>query len=126
MAVETPPQSADSSRYIPSEVLKEVMNYELEPDWTVYYFFDFDEFSQAGIDSFSKEEMAAVRKLVIDRLKSEGLETRSYKLYTFDRAKAGVRPVYVLFDGEDKYIDEKSLDRTYFIRNNEIISERRK
>lgn len=123
VAAATPSQPANSPRHFPSEVLSEIMSYEMNPNWKIGYIYDMNEASQYGTDSFSKEEVAAARKVVTERLRNEGLETRSYTLNMFDRGDAGLLPVYVIFDDDVKYIDEKSLDRTYFIRNNEIIFE---
>lgn len=120
VAAETLPQPADSPLYFPSG---DMLFFEVNPNWKVSYIYTLDEASRSGTGSFSKEEIAVVRKLVIERLRSGGLETRSYNVYMLDRVKDGVRPVYVLFDDNVKYIDDKSLDRMYFIRNNEIVFE---
>jgi hypothetical protein len=99
------------------------MIFEMEPNWNTSYFYDINEAAKNGTISFSKEEVLTAKELVTERLKREDLETRSYKLYMIERAGTGVMPVYVIFDDDVKYLDGKSLDRTYFISNNEIASE---
>ena len=104
--------------------IQDYPNYELNHELIESQLYNLREYAGAGrTRSFSGEDIAIAKNLVIKKLTEEDLEKFHPELLLIDNDNPHVIVVHVMFDDKVMYVENASRNRTYYIIEREIVDE---